>query len=445
MKSHRILVNGGGLVGSLLSILLKKRGYDVTVIERRPDMRKTPIQAGRSINLALSDRGLKALASAGLLDEVKPYLIPMYGRMIHDLHGNLSFQRYGNDNQWINSVGRGVLNKLLLQKAEDLGVELIFNTRICKIEPEKKEIYSDTGETFRFDKLLACDGAFSVVRLHMVSMDRFNYSQTYLDHGYCEIHMMPADNGNWKMEPHALHIWPRKSFMLIALPNPDGSFTCTLFLPFQGKFSFDSISHPKDAETFVQKWFADIIPWIPDYADQFANNVRSSLMTVRCSPWYWGSNILLLGDAAHAIVPFYGQGMNAGFEDARIFCEWVDKYGGIDSDNLLADFATFRQPDGHAIADLALKNFIEMRDLTADKNFILRKKIEAWFASRHPDRWIPQYSLVSFSHVPYSEALKIGTQHDMIMEKVMSLAVNTETQTWEEELAEKIILEELNK
>lgn len=442
MEHHtHVLIAGGGLVGSLLAIMLKRRGFEVTVVERRPDMRFTAIPAGRSINLALSDRGIRALEAAGVFEKVQPLLLPMHGRRLHYQEGPLGYQPYGKPGQHINSVGRGALNKILLNEAEQSGARFFFNQRLIRLEPENNIAETDQGLRFRYNKLLACDGAFSAVRLHMLTTDRFNYSQTYLEHGYCEITMPPGPDGSWRMAHDALHIWPRRRFMLIALPNPDGSFTCTLFLPFEGEDSFETIRTPESAARFVEKWFPDIPALIPDYAEQFSGNTRSSLMTVRCAPWNLGDDILLLGDAAHAIVPFYGQGMNAGFEDVRLLCEWIDQYGGPDAPNLFAKFARFRQPDGHAIADLALKNFVEMRDLTADPAFLLRKKIESWFSEKYPDKWIPQYTLVTFSHVPYHLAWEAGRIQDEIMNRVMAEAADIKNGSWNESRAEQIMLE----
>jgi kynurenine 3-monooxygenase len=404
-------------------------------------MRSNRIPAGRSINLALSDRGIRALEAAGIFQKIQPLLLPMFGRKLHYQEGPQGYQPYGKPGQHINSVGRGALNKILLNEAEHAGARLFFNQRIVRLDPESKIAETAEGLRFNYDKLIACDGAFSAVRLHMITTDRFNYSQTYLEHGYCEITMQPASDGSWRMAPDALHIWPRKRFMLIALPNPDGSFTCTLFLPFEGEDSFESIRTPGSAAEFVEKWFPDIPPLIPDYAEQFAGNMRSSLMTVRCNPWNLGDDVLLLGDAAHAIVPFYGQGMNAGFEDVRLLCEWMDQRGGIHAENLFAEFARFRQPDGHAIADLALKNFVEMRDLTADPAFLLRKQIESWFSEKYPDKWIPQYTLVTFSHVPYHVAWEAGRIQDEIMHRVMTEAADVESGSWNEKKAEEIMLE----
>ncbi|MCS6979858.1 MAG: FAD-dependent monooxygenase [Flavobacteriales bacterium] len=434
-----VLIAGGGLVGSLLALMLRRRGLDVVVVERRPDMRTTAIPAGRSINLALSDRGIRALKAAGAFDAIAPLLLPMHRRTMHAVDGTLTYQPYGRPDQWINSVGRGALNKILLDLSEKAGVRYYFEQRAVQVDPDSHTLRTDQGLTFQYKKLLACDGAFSAVRLHAITTDRFNYSQTYLEHGYCEIAMKPGHDGRWQWPHDTLHIWPRKSFMLIALPNPDGSFTCTLFLPFEGPLSFAEISTPEQAARFVETWFPDITARIPDYPEQFSSNTRSSLMTVRCAPWNLGEDILLLGDAAHAIVPFYGQGMNAGFEDVRLLCEWADARGGVLAPGLFPAFARFRQPDGFAIADLALKNFIEMRDLTADPAFLLRKKIEAWFAEKHPDLWIPQYTLVTFSHVPYHLALEIGRLQDEVMDQVLKEAADVEKGTWNHALASDLM------
>jgi kynurenine 3-monooxygenase len=415
-------VAGAGLVGSLLSIYLAKRGHNVTVYERRPDMRDTSIPAGRSINLAMSDRGLRGLEGVGLADEIRKICIPMHGRIIHDVKGNTNFQQYGKDGQFINSVSRGDLNKLLMTEAEKAGVKIHFSSRLASLDlntATTKFIDAAGNETVdKADTVFGTDGAFSAARMAlMTGTDRFDYSQTYLEHGYKELTILPV-NGEFAMDHNALHIWPRGGYMLIALPNLDKTFTCTLFFPFEGEDSFATYNTVDKARAFFERVFPDALALMPEFDDEWVNNPAASLCTVRCLPWKYKDKLLLLGDAAHAIVPFYGQGMNCGFED----CTVLDQLLG-ESDNLaqvFAEFETLRKPNANAVAELALMNFVEMRDKVADPMFILRKKIEAKFSQKHPTLWLPLYSMVTFSDIPYADALNLGQWQNGIMEKVMA-------------------------
>lgn len=432
--TKHIAVTGGGLVGSLLAIYLQKRGYKVTVFERRPDIRKNQIDAGRSINLALSSRGLKALSEVGLSEMIQRVAIPMHGRMMHDINGHLTFQPYGEEGQYINSVNRTDLNVVLINEAESRGAEYRFGHRCVNVDPIKTEITwtSNTAQppvtalienpnavfSQKFDLIIGSDGAFSAVRSAMQFTDRYNFSQDYIEHGYKELHI-PALNG-WIIEPHALHIWPRESFMMIALPNPDQSFTCTLFLPFEGTPAFSQLQTDKAVDDFFRNTFSDAVPIMPTLLEDFRRNPASSLVTMRCYPWY-KNRTLLIGDAAHAVVPFYGQGMNAGFEDCRILNSLLDEFDD-NWEKVLPSFQEQRKPDADAIAQLALDNFVEMRDLVADTEFLLRKKIEARLHKLYPERWIPQYTMVTFRpDIRYSEALAIGQRQRLIMDRIMQI------------------------
>jgi kynurenine 3-monooxygenase len=418
----KVAIVGAGLVGSLLSIYLRKRGYHVTVFERRPDMRKKGFEGGRSINLALSNRGIRALEEIGLAEPLKQVAIPMHGRVMHDRKGNLTFQPYGKQGQYINSVSRSGLNIVLMDKAEKLGVEFVFGSKILTIDIDKTILtYSrqSTVDSRQFDLIIGADGAFSAVRGALQFTDRFDYSQDYIAHGYKELSIPAGANGGFQIEKNALHIWPRESFMLIALPNPDGSFTCTLFFPFEGKVSFDALKTRSDIQQFFEETFPDALKMMPSLVDDFSSNPTSSLVTVKCSPWV-RNKTLLIGDAAHAIVPFFGQGMNAGFEDCRILNELLDKHND-NWETVLAKFQEQRKPDADAIAQLALDNFIEMRDLVADATFLLRKKIEAKLYELYPDKWIPLYSMVTFyDNLRYSEAYRTGQRQKKIMDEVMA-------------------------
>lgn len=418
------------MVGSLLSIYLAKRGYTVSVFERRRDMRTSMLGGGRSINLALSNRGIRALTEVGLASHVKQNSVPMNGRIIHNLEGGLKFQPYGAKGQFINSISRGDLNTLLINEAEKLGVNFFFEYRCVEANVEKTELTFQNASDTRHhstDLIIGSDGAFSAVRASLQMSDRFEYSQTYIEHGYKELRIPAGENGAFLVEKEALHIWPRESYMLIALPNPDATFTCTLFFPFEGNPSFQNLQSPDDIRSFFEKTFPDALSIMPTLVEDFRDNPTSSLVTIHCYPWL-KNKTLLIGDAAHGLVPFYGQGMNAGFEDCRVLNDLLNDYED-DWDKTLPEFQRLRKPDTDAIAQLALDNFVEMRDLVADPDFLLRKKIEARLHELYPEKWIPLYSMVTFEDtMRYSEALKIGRLQKEIMDKVM-MTPSIET-TW---------------
>ena len=424
VKNQSIAIVGAGLVGSLLSIYLSKRGYKISVFERRADMRKQAMDGGRSINLALSNRGIRALDEIGLANVIKQTAVPMHGRMMHDLQGKLTFQPYGKQGQFINSVSRGDLNKALMTEAEKSGVEFFFDHRVEKMNLVNTILTTVNSRQStvdkKFDLIIGSDGAFSAVRAALQFTDRFDYSQDYIDHGYKELHIPAGAEGSFQLEKNALHIWPRESFMMIALPNQDGSFTCTLFFPFEGAPSFSKLKTDNDIVEFLKTTFPDACKLMPDALKDFKTNPTSSLVTVKCFPWV-RNKTLLIGDAAHAIVPFFGQGMNAGFEDCRILNQLLDQHQD-NWNNVLPEFQQLRKPDADAIAKLALDNFIEMRDLVADANFLLRKKIEAKLHELFPDTWVPLYSMVTFQdHVRYSDAYATGQKQRKIMDEVMKI------------------------
>jgi len=446
MKKDTVII-GAGLVGSLLSIYLSKRGYKVRIFERRADMRKEKIVAGRSINLALSDRGIKALDEVGIMEEIKKIAIPMHGRSIHNADGTTAYQPYGNDGQFINSVSRGELNKMLMNLAEKSGAEIFFNQKCDKVDWKNNTIYFEDANhqlsTFNFQLAFGSDGAYAASRLtHQLQHDRFQYQQHYIDFGYKELTIPASSDGSFLMEKHALHIWPRGNYMLIALPNIDSSFTCTLFFPFEGEPSFASLHSKEKVIAFFEKTFADVVPLMPTLADDFFNNPTSSLITVKCFPWVREDKFALIGDAAHAIVPFFGQGMNCGFEDCRVLNELIETYNE-DWVTILAAYQQVRKPDADAIAELALNNFIEMRDKVGDPKFLLQKKIETSFSKKYPDKWMPAYSQVTFSpQIRYSEALKNSVKQEKIMQQVMSL--NNIEEKWNSEEVENMMLKLLS-
>lgn len=420
-----IAIAGAGLVGSLLAIYLRKRGYTISVFERRSDLRKATRHEGRSINLALSNRGIRPLEETGVATAIRHAAIPMHGRMMHDLQGKLSFLPYGQEGQYINSISRTGLNHVLIDAAEALGVNFHFNQRCLHADLENTTLTlqatdqpqaQPTRQTF--DLLIGADGAFSAIRAPMQVTDRFNFSQDYIEHAYKEL-TIPADTtGNFQLEKNALHIWPRESFMMIALPNPDSTFTVTLFFPVEGPVSFQSLQTDEQIKTFFQQTFPDALKLMPNLVEEYKANPVSSLVTMKCYPWV-RNRTLLIGDAAHAIVPFYGQGMNAGFEDCRTLNQLLDKHAD-NWNTVLPAFQQLRKPDTDAIARLALDNFIEMRDHVADENFLLRKKIEAKLQQLYPDKWIPLYAMVTFNeNIRYSDAYAIGLRQRSIMDDVM--------------------------
>jgi kynurenine 3-monooxygenase len=445
MQKKETVVIGAGLVGSLLSIYLSKRGYNIKIYERRVDMRTEKISAGRSINLALSDRGIKALEEVGIMEEIKKIAIPMHGRYIHNADGSTAYQPYGNDGQFINSVSRGELNKMLMNLAEKNGVEIFFNQKCESINWKTDEIIFENIanhklQTTNYKLCFGSDGAFSAARLtHQLQHDRFQYQQYYIDFGYKELNIPAGQDGEFMMEKNALHIWPRGNYMLIALPNIDGSFTCTLFFPFEGETSFATLTTKEKVKTFFENTFTDAVSLMPTLEEDFFNNPTSSLVTVKCFPWIREDRFALIGDAAHAIVPFFGQGMNCGFEDCRVLNELIDKHNE-DWSLILDEYQTLRKPDGDAIAELALNNFIEMRDKVADPKFLLQKKIEAAFSKKYPEKWTPAYTQVTFSpQIRYSDALKNSIRQEAIMKEIMLLP-DIEN-TWQSDAIEKLIIE----
>ncbi len=445
-KAKNVTLVGAGLVGSLLSTYLTKHGYKVTAYERRPDMRKETISAGRSINLALSDRGWRGLAGAGLVDEVKKVALPMSGRMIHSIDGKTNYQPYAKEGQAIYSVSRGGLNCVLMDQAEQNGTVIHYNERCINVDLETNTAIFEnvlTGEkkSVTSDLIISSDGAYSAGRLNLMLTDRYNYSQHYLEHGYKELLIPAGGNGSHVIEKNVLHIWPRGGYMLIALPNMDGSFTCTLFFPFKGNPSFEMLDSKEKMIAFFNEVFPDAVPLMPTLEQDFFGNPTGSLMTVQCFPWTWKNKMMMIGDAAHAIVPFYGQGMNCGFEDCVELNELINKHNH-DWEKIMPAYQEQRKPNSDAIAELALANFIEMRDLVGHPDFLLRKKIEAAFSEKHPDKWIPLYTMVTFSDLPYSVALSEGKKHDAIMDKIM--AIPGIGNKWNDPEIEKLMLEMLS-
>ncbi|MFT4926831.1 MAG: kynurenine 3-monooxygenase [Phenylobacterium sp.] len=432
MKPQHITIIGAGPVGSLTAIFLAQRGYQVTVFEKRPDMRTTDISAGRSINLALANRGIHPLNEVGLMDKVEPMLIPMNGRMVHDVTGQTNFQAYGQrKDEVIYSVSRGDLNKLLMDEAQaSEHVTFVFNKSITDVNFDDKIIsFSDEvskeQSTHEFDLLIGADGSGSVVRraVHqkLATSDTADSSfnrMEQLGHSYKELRIPAGKNNGYLIEKNALHIWPRGEYMLIALPNLGGSFTVTLFCPNEGENSFAELTSKEKVTAFFTEQFADALAVIPTLAEDFMANPTGHLATVRCDPWHYGHNTLLIGDAAHGIVPFHGQGMNCGFEDAGILNQILDQHASNAQDNwdeVFTDYANERMPNGNAIADLALDNYIEMRASVREPNYLLKKELAFELEKRHPKHFIPRYSMVMFHLLPYAEAQRKGEIQKQIL------------------------------
>ena len=420
--SRSVTILGAGLVGSLLAVMFRKRGYEVSIYERRNDMRLQTMSAGRSINLAVSHRAWHALTMAGLKELFEDIAIPMYGRTLHQVDGSVVFQQYGKNREAIYSVSRGELNRKLMTAAEEAGATIYFEHKCIDADVvnnrytfEKKD-----GQTvsLQADLVFGADGAFSALRAGFTKMDRVNAVQEYIDHGYKELTIPAAASGVFQLEKEALHIWPRRNFMMIALPNTDATFTCTLFFPFHGTPSFDSVKTNEEVLQFFQEQFPDAVPMMPTLLEDYATNPTASLVTTRIFPWVYKNKSALIGDAARAIVPFYGQGMNAGFEDCSVLMSCMDQHGE-DWDAILTQYQKMRKPNGDAVLQLALYNFIEMRDKVADLEFLERKKIEKDLGLRYPTQFNSIYEMVSFSHIPYSTAWQCIEKQDALLQKIM--------------------------
>ena len=416
---------GAGLTGPLLATYLAQQGYSVEIFERRPDMRKESISAGRSINLALSARGNHALKEVGLYDKIKPNTIPMKGRMIHDLNGNTHLQPYGQkENEVIFSVSRAQLNMDLMTLAEETGkVTIRFNHQLLSADLEQNKLLFQLSNSLEeielpFNRVIGCDGSASILRKSIVEKANIQYVKKPLGHGYKELTIPPLESGKFRIEPNALHIWPRGNHMLIALPNNDCSFTCTLFFPMTGTKSFETVKTEKDILDLFQSQFHDAIKLIPNLVEDFQKNSTGDLASVYCKPWHLGDKALLIGDAAHAVVPFFGQGMNASFQD----CSTLAKLMGQNKNDWKTIFNTFSSvqvENGHAIADMAIENYLEMRDHVNDTEYKKRRNVELKLERMFPGQFIPRYSMVSFHQIPYAEVYQRGGKQFKIIGDVL--------------------------
>lgn len=439
-KKDKILIVGAGLCGTLLALRMAQRGYNVELREKRSDIRAAAFVGGRSINLALSDRGLKALRSAGMEDQILKTCIPMHGRMIHSLDGTLRLSKYsGRENEYINSVSRGGLNVALLEKADAFdNLTVKFDSSCTHVDLETATAHfknqDGTEETIVADVVIGTDGAGSAVRRSMMSRTTdllFNYSQDFLRTGYKELEIPPAENGDFRIEKNALHIWPRGHFMMIALPNLDGSFTVTMFHPYEGEAGFNNLNTPEKVRAFFEKYYPDSLEHLPNLVETYFENPVGTLGTIKCYPWQAFGKVAIMGDAAHAVVPFYGQGMNASFEDVRVFDEILEQYEG-DWPMILEKFQEARVENGNAIGDLAKQNEYEMREKVADPIFIKKRGLEMRLEQEYP-QYYSKYSLVTFNEdMPYAEAMRLGLLQD---EALLELCRNVEEPTLEEALA----------
>jgi len=421
----KFVLIGSGLAGGLLAAYLGRRGYEVDLYERRADPREGNIVGGRSINLAISTRGIHALEEIGIADEALRNAIPMRGRMIHDKSGTLHFAPYDVDpKKCINSIGRAALNATVIEAAQRYpSVRVYFNHRCTNVDLNSAtvELVSETAARApqlrgsdapvaeiiaQGDAVIGVDGAFSAVRESMQrKIANFQNDESYLAHGYKELTIPPGPDGSWLMEKNALHIWPRKSFMMIALPNPDGSFTCTLFWEFEGPRSFATTKTKDDVRRFFEEEFPDAVSLMPSLLDDFQNNPTGSLVTIRCAPWFCRDKVCLVGDAAHAVVPFYGQGMNAAFEDCVVLDKCLEQFPE-NRELAFGEYFRRRKQNADALANLAIGNFIEMRDKTASKIFRAKKKLDHALEAALPGMYLPLYTMVTFTRIPYAKAAK---------------------------------------
>ena len=422
---ENIIIVGAGLVGSLLSVYLTRAGFKVSVYDRNPDPRLVQMQSDRSINITLCERGFQALDAVGAGDLVREFCLPVYGRSMHAQNGELTYQPYGNKQEAIYSIGREDLNHTLLNFAEGHeNIDFYFNEKCVELDLSTATLKLQNQETrdtrtVKADRIFAADGAFSFVRRNMQRLKRFNYSQQYWSQGYKEIIIPAGDNSSWALEKNLIHIWPRDDFMLIGFPNLDQSFTLSLHLPFEGEISHESIKSPEDLQNLFQTYFPDI--WSqaqPSLVDYFDKPIEA-MVTVKCFPWIYQDKVALIGDAAHAIFPSYGQGANAGFEDCQVLFQCIKKYSG-DWQKILPEYQTLRKPNADAIADLCYEHFSVLGRMVGDPQFLLKKKIERKIQELDPECASLYYN-ISFTGMPYTEALSIEKTHQAMINKIAEI------------------------
>jgi len=426
MKNENAIIVGGGLVGCLLAVYLSKRGYRVDVFDRNPDPRGAQANPGRAINLTICDRGFKALDKVGAGDLVRRISVPAYGRMIHSLNGELNYQPYGNNGEAIYSVLRTDLGTTLMEFAEQQpNVEFHFDQKCVGLELEPLKVeFEENGSSRRkrweAARVFGADGTFSAVRTLMQRMSRFNYSQEYLDQGYKELPVPESSQAAWSREKKVLHMWPRGRYVLLGFPNTDGSFTCSLHMPFEGNPSYASIKTANDVTAFFRAEFPDVVDEISDLVEKYFAHPPNPMLTVRCAPWTFEGKVALIGDAAHVLFPYYGQGANAGFEDCEFLMTCLEKHG----DNWQATFQEYeqtRKPNMDAIADMCAEHYVELRDLVGDSQFLLRKSVERKVNQMCPEKYVPLYSMIAFSDMSYREALRRDQEQRRIIDQLMRL------------------------
>ena len=434
-KEHISLI-GAGLAGPVMAQYLSDHGYRVDIYERRPDMRVIQQSAGRSINLALSKRGIEALKDIGIFREIQSQLLPMKGRMIHDLDGKTHLQSYGQtEDEVIYSVSRGYLNMSLMDHIEESGnVKIYFDHTLKNIDLNNSELIFKNNKRVSFNRVMGSDGSSSCIRNCINERSSINFQKKPLGHGYKELSIPATADGDFKMDPEALHIWPRGDFMLIALPNMDRSFTCTLFFPMDGNTSFSSITSDDQIYDLFNSYFSDTIDLIPDLVEEYQQNPVGSLAKVYCDKWYYQDKLVIFGDAAHAIVPFFGQGMNASFQDCTVINNLIEEFHG-DWGMIFSEFSKNHVPNGHAIADMALENYLEMRDSVNDPVYKNRRELEFSLETQFRDRFIPRYSMVSFHTMPYTEVYKRGLLQLKMMDDYLSGDI-TESKLYENILSQ---------
>ncbi len=420
MEKRRICVVGAGLTGTLVAARMADAGHDVDIYDRRADLRRLDLDGGRSINLALSERGFDALDRIGIADDIRAAAVPMRGRMMHSVGGELTFQPYGTDpSHVLMSVNRDDLNIAMLNSVDSRpNITAHYGVKLVTLDPDHAEVTleaDDETSVCQFDTVIGADGAFSAVRQVLQRSQGFDFEQDFLEHGYKELTIPAHPDGSYQIEPHALHIWPRGTHMMIALPNPDGSFTCTLFWPLQGEVGFGGVDTPDAVVALFNEQFPDAVALMPDLAQDYLQNPVGTLVTIRCAPWYRSDTTLILGDAAHAVVPFYGQGANAAMEDCTLLMDSLARHGD-DWIAGFADFADARKPHADALADLALANYVEMRDHVASPRFLLLVRIKQWLHKVAPKTFTPLYTMVTFTRTPYADAIARARRQDRYLQ-----------------------------